>query len=152
MKKITCLFIALSLLTQVGNATPPANEATEEIAVSYLEATEAYRALKADYPEIAEIVRSIEIDKNSVTIRQGHPKIAEFKKSLAQLDRRPNQILLEAVVSEVSQSTGKEEVLSRPTLFTLEGQPATISLPSSSDDKELKITITSRSVPSIAKK
>lgn len=151
MKKITCLFIALSLLTPVGNATPPANEATEEIAVSYMEVTEAYRALQADYPEIAAIVRSIEIDKNSMTIQQGHPKNAEFKKSLAQLDRRPNQILLEAVVSEVSQSTGKEKVLSRPSVLTLEGQPAAISLPSSSDDKELKISITSRSVPSIEK-
>ncbi len=152
MKKIPCLFIALSLLTQVGNATPPAKEATEEIAVSFMEVTEAYRALKADYPEIAAIVRSIEIDKNAMTIQQGHPKLAEFKKSLAELDRRPNQILLEAVVSEVSQSTGKERDLSRPTVLTLEGQPAAISLPSSSDDQELKVTITSRSVPSIARK
>ena len=151
MKNIACLLIALNLISLSGFGAAAQKGAVEDIAISHLEATDAYQALKNDYPEIADIVRSIQIDKNSVSINRDHPKSAAFLKSLAQLDLPPRQILIQLVVTEVTKSTGMEKVVSRPTLFTLERQPGTISLPSSSEDKELKISITARSVPSVAK-
>ena len=151
MKNIACLLIALNLISLSGFAAAAQKGAVEDIAISHLEATDAYQALKNDYPEIADIVRSIQIEKNSVSINRDHPKSAAFLKSLAQLDLPPRQILIQLVVTEVTKSTGMEKVVSRPTLFTLERQPGTISLPSSSEDKELKISITARSVPSVAK-
>lgn len=151
MKNIACLLIALNLISLSGFGAAAQKGAVEDIAISHLEATDAYQALKNDYPEIADIVRSIQIDKNSVSINRDHPKSADFLKSLAQLDLPPRQILIQLVVTEVTKSTGMEKVVSRPTLFALERQPGTISLPSSSEDKELKISITARSVPSVAK-
>jgi len=151
MNKLACLLITLNLTMLSGFAADP-KTAIENIAISYLEATDAYHTLKNDYPEIADIVRSIQIDKNSVSINGDHPKAAAFRKSLAQLDLPPKSVLLQMAVTEVTKSTGKERVVSRPTLFTLERQPATVTVPSSSADKELKITITSRSVPTVAKK
>lgn len=151
MNKLTCLLISLNLTLLSGFAADP-KIAAEDISISYVEATDAYQALKNDYPEIAEIVRSIQIDKNSVSINGDHPKAAAFRKSLAQLDLPPKSVLLQMVVTEVTKSTGKERIVSRPSLFTLERQPATITVPSSSADTEMKITITSRSIPAVAKK
>ena len=151
MSKIACLLITLNLTVLSGFAADP-KRAAEDIALSYLEAADAYQALKNDYPEIADIVRSIQIDKNSVSIHGDHPKAAAFRKSLVQLDLPPKSVLLQILVTEVTKSTGKERVVSRPTVLTLERQPATVTVPSSSTDQELKITITSRSVPTVAKK
>lgn len=151
MNKLTCLLITLNL-TLISGFAADQKIAVEDITISYLQATDAYQALKNDYPEIADIVRSIQIDKNSVSINGDHPKAAAFRKSLAQLDLPPKSVLLQMVVTEVTKSTGNERVVSRPTLFTLERQPGTVTVPSSSADKELKITITSRSVPTVAKK
>ena len=151
MNKLACLLTTLHLTLLSGLAADPTT-GVEDIAISYLEAADAYQSLKNDYPEIADIVTSIQIDKNSVSINGDHPKAAAFRKSLAQLDLPPKQMLLQLVVTEVTKSTGKEKIVSRPSLLTLEHQPAAITLPSSSADKELKITITSRSVPTVAKK
>jgi type II secretory pathway component GspD/PulD (secretin) len=150
MKKLTCLLVALNLIMLSGFAAAE-NGALEEITLSHLEATDAYQTLKNDFPELADIVRSIQIDKNSISINRDHPKAAAFRKSLAQLDLEPKHILLQIKVTEVNESTGTERVVSRPSLFTLERQPATISVPSS-NGKEMKITIIARSVPVIAKK
>ncbi len=156
MKKIATLLLVLNLLSLSGFASAADSGPIQEIPLSYLEATEAYQSLKNAYPEIADIVTSLQIDKNSVSIHRDHPKAASFLKALAELDQRPQQVLLSVVVTEVTKSTGKERVLSRPAVFTMDRKPATISLPSSSADKELNITITititPRSIPSVAKK
>lgn len=89
MKNIACLLIALNLISLSGFAASAQKGAVKDIAISHLEATDAYQALKNEYPEIADIVRSIQTDKNSVSINRDHPKSAAFLKSLAQLDLPP---------------------------------------------------------------
>ncbi len=150
MNKLACLLIILNLTLLSGFAADP-KIAVGDIAISHLKATDAYHVLKNEYPEIADIVRSIQIDKNSVSINGDHPKTAAFRQSLAELDLSPKYIVLDAVITEVTKSTGKVRVVSRPTLYTLEHKPAIFALPSSSDDKEQKISVIPRLVPRGAK-
>ncbi len=107
----------MNLLPPSGFASAADSGSIQEIPLSYLEATEAYQALKNHYSEIADRVTSLQIDKNSVSIHRDHPKASVYLKAIGELDQRPQQILLSVVVTEVTKSTGKERVLSRPTVF-----------------------------------
>ena len=146
MIKSACLLITLKMALLSGFAAEP-QTAVEDISISYLKAADAYQALKNEYPEIADIVRTIRIDKNSVSINGDHPKAVAFRQSLAELDLSPKYIVLESVITEVTKSTGKVRVVSRPLVYTLEHKPAIFALPSTSDDKELKISVIHRLVP-----
>jgi type II secretory pathway component GspD/PulD (secretin) len=146
LTRIAPLFLALHLMPLSSIAADEPTPATQDIALSYVEAAEAYQTLKHDDPDFARLVTRIQVDKNSLSIHRDHPKAAAFAQALARLDQPARQVLLHLVVTEVTKSTGQERVVSRPTVFTQERQPATISLPSSDRDKELKVSITSRSV------
>ena len=123
---------------------------TEDVAVQYVEVTNAYQALKSTFPEIADIVRSIQIDKNSLTLNLGHAKIDEVRKLLAKIDVRPSQIYLEAVVSEIAKD-GAEKILSLPTAYTREGQPMDIVLPLD-NGKKMKVSVKASALPRVVTK
>lgn len=112
---------------------------TVSVAVQYLEVADAYQRLKFTFPQIGDIVRSIQIDKNTLTLNQDHAKFDEVRQKLAQIDVIPTQIRLSMVVTE-KKKDGTERIVSRSTHTVLEGQPSNLSL-GLDQGKELKVTI-----------
>lgn len=148
MKKITPALSLLALLTLTSFAADE-KKASRTVALKYMEATTAYEKLKESFPEITEIVRRIQIDKNSMTLKPSHARADELRKKLAEIDKRPKQILLSAVISEAvfnaSDGTMIDKVISRPTVFTLEGKPAVIGF--DEHNKAMSLTVTASSLP-----
>ena len=120
---------------QAGDAGQP----TVSIAVHYLDVTDAYQRLKPAFPEINDIVRTIQIDQQTLVLNPAHAKFNEVRQMLAQIDVIPTQIQLSMVVTE-KKKDGTEKTISRSTHTVLEGQPATLSL-GLDQGKELQLTI-----------
>jgi hypothetical protein len=95
-------------------------------------------------------VTAIKLDSNSLTVIADHPKAAELRKRLAEMDVSPKQIMIEAVITEVD-ADGGEKVIARPCVCLVDGIPGYIAL-GENGKKHLKIKITPTSVPEVARK
>lgn len=129
MQQIITILSILILFASLGIADEQ-KKADRTVTLKYIEAGTAYETLKESFPEITEIVRRIQIDKNSLTIKPSHAKAAALRTKLAELDKRPKQILLSVVVAETTMGghdgAAKDKILSRPSVFALEGKPTEI--------------------------
>ena len=143
MKTISLLIISISLLLPPCQSADPAT-LSEDIRLNYVEATAAYELLSDVFPDVASTVTGIRIDTNALTLKLNSPKVAEVRKLIAKMDVRPKQIYLQTVITEIDPN-GKEKVISRPIVYTLEGKPAEV-LVSDHNGRKLKLTITATSV------
>ncbi len=66
------------------------------------------------------------------------------------MDVKPKQIFIQAVITEVD-ADGSEKVISRPSLYLLDGRPGEIAV-GENGTKHLKLTITPSNVPEVARK
>ena len=103
------------------------------------------------------MVTGIQVKKNTITLDLSAPRAEEVRTRLTAMDQRPKLIMLSAFVVETDEehahttdrSAGK--VLSRPTLFTKEGEPSVIS-ERLSNGKYLKIIIQGRVIAGAVEK
>jgi glucose/arabinose dehydrogenase len=123
---------------------------TQDIAIKNIDAATAFQSLRASFPDASGVVTAIKLDSNSLTVIADHPKAAELRKRLAEMDVRPKQIMIEAVITEVD-ADGSEKVICRPALCLVDGIPGEIAL-GENGKKHLKLKITPTSVPEVARK
>ncbi len=107
----------------------------------YLTAEKAVEQLRAENLE-STFIRA-DVGRNTVTLDAANEQSHQARLLLVSLDQRPQSILNSIIISKVDPKTGEEVTVSRPTLFTLAGQPAEIThrLP---DGTVLKMQVTSR--------
>lgn len=129
MKTLLCLCAALLILVVNSQAkkdalpkAPLGAPLKVSVPLKYLDAAEAYQKLKESFPKIAEMVQDIQIGPNALTLNSGHAQYAELRKKLAEMDVRPNVMLLRAVISEV-QADGTEKEISQRKVTFIEGRP-----------------------------
>lgn len=150
MNKIISLSALLIVLATAGLADE-AKKAERVVTLQYMAATTAYEALKQSFPEMAEIVRRIQIEKNALIITPAHPKTGALRKKLAEMDKPPAQVLLSFVLSETvvnpQDGSTKDKILSRPTLFTLEGKTTEIAFGQIAN--LIQLTVTASSSPAV---
>ncbi|WP_395740175.1 hypothetical protein [Prosthecobacter sp.] len=144
--------IRILLATLILCVSCPAEEAqlpTASVPVAYLDVIDAYQRLKSSFPEIHEIVRTVQIDKSTLVLNPAHAKYDAARQMLKRIDVRPKQVLLRVVVSELAQD-GSEKIISRPNLTTLNNQPAAVIF--SSENKQFKVSINPTVLPEAAAK
>lgn len=145
--QIATLIALVTIAAMVQGATP---STTEDVVIKYIDAATAFQSLRVSFPDASAAVTAIRLDSNSLTVAAGHPKAAELKRKLAEIDVRPRQIYVQAVITEVD-ADGTEKVISRPSLYMLDGQSGEISV-GEHGQKQLKLKITPTSVPEVARK
>lgn len=153
MNRFTHIVSALLLIATTSRSAD-LKTGEEVVAFKYIEVTAAYQALKTSFPEISDLVRTIQIDQNSLTLNLAHAKSEEVRKKIAELDQRPKQIHISAEVAEITDGTAGasfEKVISRPSIYCHDGKPAEIVF-STHDGKKLKLTITATSLSGVAEK
>ena len=120
---------------------------SESVPLKFMEVTDAYQVLKDSFPDIANVVRSIQIDKNTLTLDLTHVKAAAVLEKLAEIDVRPKQIYISAEVTELPLNPDGESkeprVIARPSIYCQEDKPATLLFGSKSKACKLTITATS---------
>lgn len=151
MKTLMCLF-AVSLIfvvsSQAKKEAPLGAPLMESVPLKYLDAAEAYQKLKEAFPNIAEMVKDIQIGPNTLTLNSGHERYGELRKKLAEIDVRPTVMLLRAVISEV-QADGTEKEVSQRKLTFVEGHPWHLYETVGSKKYKLSMTVTtSKNTPS----
>ncbi len=141
--RFATLIAALTVAVSAQGDTP---SPTQDIAIKNIDAATAFQSLRASFPDASGVVTAIKLDSNSLTVIADHPKAAELRKRLAEMDVRPKQIMIEAVITEVD-ADGSEFVTRsvRTCLCLVDGIPVEIPM-----GKDLKLKITPTSVPGIA--
>lgn len=136
--KTTVLILAffLTIFSIRADETKPA----DEVQIQYFLATVVFDALREEFPEIDDIVKIIDFERNCFVLNMGHPDAAKVRETIKAIDKRPQPIRLESVFSIVS-ADGREKVLTRPTLFTVEGRTVDFWL-GEYDGVKLKLTVT----------
>ena len=133
--------LTASLILAAACKAEEAKQSTVSVPVQYLEVTDAYQQLRASFPDIGKIVKDIQIAQNALTLNSGHAKYAEVRKKLTEMDVRPRQVLLSAIVSEM-QPDGTETVVSRRSFTTLEGRAWNIYESDGNRKFKLSMTVT----------
>lgn len=149
MNTLLRIFLLVLLTHQVSPAAEPVTK-TEEFSIKYLDVTTAYDLLRTKFPEAPAIARTIEIDKNSLFLNASDSRIEQARAYLASIDIRPSRTVLQMVVSE-SDAAGNEKIISRPTVYAIDGKPAEITW-GEKDGTKTKLTITARTVKDVAAK
>jgi hypothetical protein len=136
--KIIVLTLAffLTVFSIRADETKPA----DEVQIQFFLATVVFDALREEFPEINHIVKAIDLERNCFVLNMGHPDAAKVRETIKTIDRRPQTIRLGSVFSIVS-ADGREKVLTRPTLFTVNGRTVDFWL-GEYDGVKLKLTVT----------
>lgn len=137
--------IAASIAFTTAFAAEPK---TERIGLSYIEATDAYKALTSAVTEASKVVISIEPATNSLLIVSESPASASVRQLLRQIDVPPTPITLEASVTATKPGE-KPVVLLRPTIVVNEGKPADIVF-RAKDGTEFSVKVTPTTKPKVA--
>ena len=157
MKRILPLALTFLLSSTAIPFAADVPHPSDTVTFKYIDATVAYERVRHAFPEISSVVTGIQVKKNTITLDLSAPRAEEVRTRLTAMDQRPKLIMLSAFVVETDEehahttdrSAGK--VLSRPTLFTKEGEPSVIS-ERLSNGKYLKIIIQGRVIAGAVEK
>ena len=137
------LSIFISSLTALGAMTLP------DIALRFVSAAQAFDALKQQLgPTAAGAVSRLDERHNSIALHPTHPDANKVREFLAAFDHRQPQVRVDATITKRIEATAtspaRDEVVSRPTIFSPADRPIVLSIPGdrSSTNIELRITTT----------
>jgi hypothetical protein len=127
---IILLAVCAVSLSAFAALKPPSSN----VELRFVPAEEAYAALKDHLGgDGASSVTSVDVRRNALTLDATHPQAAKAREFLAAFDKRPLQLVVQAVISRRVAATATEKarevILSRPTCFAGEGQRVVFSVP-----------------------
>lgn len=136
--KITVLTLAffLTIFSIRADETKPADEVT----IQYALASDVFVALQKTFPEIENVVKVIDLRRNCLVLDRDHPDATKIREAIKAIDKRPRQIRLESAVTLIAPD-GREKVLTKPTMYTVEGRTVEIWV-GEYDGAKLKLTVT----------
>ena len=142
MKSILITISAAAMLAYYCTGEEPAKTPaapTIVVTLSYVPVSAVQEILRSAFPEIDDVVASVDVDANTLTLNTAAPKFAKIREILAVMDKRPEQIKIEMEITEVD-AAGNEAIVSRPVRYSIAGKEVEISL-GKHDGKQLKRSI-----------
>ena len=129
MNKTRLALISIAAASLTAVAAVSSNSASVEM--RFVGAADAYKAVEERLGrDAATAVRSVDPQRNSLSIDATHPQATKVREFLATFDRREEQVMVHAVISREVKATAtapaRKEVLSRPTLIGTVGRSMSI--------------------------
>jgi hypothetical protein len=142
--RFTFLVICAASVTAFAAFSPSA----VSIDLRFVGASEAYKAIEDRLgADAASAIRDIDLRRNALSVDSSHPQAARVREFLASFDRRPAQVMVDAVVTHRIEATAdapaREEVLSRWSVFGRADQPITLKIPGEGATTNIELQITS---------
>ncbi|MBE2286091.1 MAG: peptidoglycan DD-metalloendopeptidase family protein [Prosthecobacter sp.] len=100
----------------------------KSVTLKYIAAEQAGSTLLKAHPEFASTLVSTDAATNSIRLLPTSQAFEAALQELTAMDQRPGQVCISGVISDMSAGRGGEaRVISRPTLYTLLGEPTKIA-------------------------
>lgn len=151
MKKTTpWILLALVMASLAVSKAVEPDKKWSEVEIRYMDVTDAAQALVKERPDLAEALVRIDVRRHMILLDPASPAYEGAVKKLAALDVRPKQVTYKMEIMEVINGGdgAKERVVSRPTITTLEKNPAVFTH-QIDEEKSVRISVISK-VSSIA--
>lgn len=141
------LLVLVIASVAVSKAVEP-DKTWREVEIRHMDVTDAAQALVKERPDLAEALVRIDVRRHMILLDPASPAYEGAVKKLAALDARPKQVTYKMEIAEVTKGRGdtRERVVSRPTITTLEKNPA-VFIHHIDGEKSLRISVISKVSP-----
>ena len=147
-KTVPWILLALVIASvAVSKAVEPAS-AWSEVQIRHMDVTDAAQALVKERPDLGDALVRIDVRRSMILLDPASPAYEGAVKKLAALDEHPKQVTYKIEIAEVIRGRGdtRERVVSRPTITTLEKNPAVFTH-HIDGKRSLRISVTSKLSP-----